>query len=105
HFILVRKDLQNFQHLHPEYKEGTGEFNVNITFPTDGPYRLFPDFTPINENPQKLPITLSKDINVGDMSKYKPQPVIADTSSTKTTDGYTIAYKLNPQQPKTQSDF
>ena len=45
HFILVRKDLQGFQHLHPDFNQSTGEFSVNVTFPTDGLYRIFPDFT------------------------------------------------------------
>ena len=76
HFILVRKDLQNFQHLHPDFNQQTGEFAVNATFPSDGPYRLFPDFTPTPENPMKLPVTVSYDVNVGDQSKYKPQAVM-----------------------------
>jgi hypothetical protein len=105
HFILVRKDLQQFQHVHPDFNQSTGEFTVQLTFPTDGPYRVFPDFTPGDENPQKLTVTLNKDINVGDLSKYSPQPVVLDTTSAKTVDGYAISYKLNPQQPKTQSDF
>lgn len=92
HFILVRKDLQGFQHLHPEFNQGTGEFSVNVTFPTDGPYRIFPDFTPTPENPQKLTVTLNQDINVGDLSKYKPQALIVDTSTTKTASGFNIDY-------------
>lgn len=105
HFIAVRKDLQHFQHLHPEYDQTTGEFSIALSFPTNGVFRVFPDFTPTDENPQKLPITLNKDINVGDINKYTSQEVKADTNPTKTADGYSIAYKLNPQQPKAKSDF
>lgn len=92
HFIVVRKDLQNFQHLHPEFNESTGEFTVNITFPTDGPYRVFPDFTPAQDNPQKLPVTVFHDMDVGDMSKYKAQLVVPDTSLKKTVGEYQITY-------------
>jgi hypothetical protein len=92
HFILVRKDLQNFQHLHPDFNQQTGEFSVNVTFPTDGPYRLFPDFTPTPENPQKLPVTVSVDVNVGDQTKYKPLSPIVDTATSKTSEGLTIDY-------------
>lgn len=92
HFILVRKDLQNFQHLHPDFNQQTGEFSVNVTFPTDGPYRLFPDFTPTPENPQKLPVTVSYDVNVGDQAKYKPQRLTVDTAISKTASGFKIDY-------------
>ncbi len=102
HFILVRKDLQNFQHLHPDFNQQTGEFAVNITFPTDGPYRLFPDFTPTPENPQKLPVTVTYDVSVGDLSKYKPQAVNTDTNDTKTADSYTVYYTF-PETVKAQT--
>jgi hypothetical protein len=94
HFILVRKDLQNFQHIHPDFNQDSGEFTVNITFPTDGPYRLFPDFTPAEDNPQKLPVTVYHDINVGDMSKYQAEPVVPDTKIKKTVGDYQITYNL-----------
>lgn len=104
HFILVRKDLQQFQHLHPDFNQQTGEFSINITFPTDGPYRLFPDFTPTPENPQKLPVTVTYDVNVGDLGKYKPQAVNTDTNSTKTVDGYTVYYDF-PETIKAQTQI
>lgn len=92
HFILVRKDLQNFQHLHPDFNQQTGEFTVSVTFPSDGPYRLFPDFTPTPENPQKLPVTVNFDLSVGDQSKYKAQPLTVDTATSKSSGGLSIDY-------------
>lgn len=94
HFIGVRKDFQNFQHLHPDFNQDSGEFTVNITFPTDGPYRLFPDFTPTEDNPQKLSVTVYHDVNVGDMSKYKAEPVVPDTKTKKTVGDYQITYNF-----------
>ena len=94
HFIVVRKDLQNFQHLHPELNQETGEFTVDITFPTDGPYRVFPDFTPAEDNPQKLPITVHHNLDVGNMNKYKAQPVLPDTQPNKTVGEYQITYNF-----------
>ena len=105
HLIVVRKDLQNFQHLHPDFNGETGEFNVEITFVTDGAYRIFPDFTPAYENPQNLVVTLNKDVDVGDASKYTPTQISADSSPTKSVDGYTITYKLDPDKPKVQENF
>ena len=94
HFIVVRKDLQNFQHLHPDFNQATGEFTVNITFPTDGHYRVFPDFTPSEDNPQKLPVTLYHDMDVGDTNQYKAQIVVTDTILKKTIGEYQITYNF-----------
>lgn len=107
HFILVRKDLQNFQHLHPNFNQQTGEFAVDVTFPTDGPYRLFPDFTPALDNPMQLPVTVSYDVNVGSADKYKAQAVTADLGIVKKTGIYSIDYYF-PEPPiksKTQIDY
>ncbi|QHW33273.1 hypothetical protein GZH47_22430 [Paenibacillus rhizovicinus] len=45
HFIVVSKDLSEFQHLHPEY-EGQGKFSVKLTFPRGGPFLLVSEFMP-----------------------------------------------------------
>lgn len=95
HFIVVRKDLANFQHVHPEFNATTGEFTLsNLTFPSDGEYRLFADFTPtasqMGPDGMKLPVTLSHDVSVGNLANYKPQPIGAPTN-TKAVDGYQVA--------------
>ena len=92
HFIVVRKDLQNFQHLHPDFNQAIGEFTVNIDFPSEGVYRVFPDFTPGEDNPQKIPVTVYHDIDVGDRDRYKAQPVVPDTQPKKTVGEYQISY-------------
>ena len=104
HFILVRKDLQNFQHLHPDFNQQTGEFSVSVTFPSDGPYRLFPDFTPTSDNPQKLPVTVTYDINVGDQSKYKPVAPVTDTDTNKTSGGLSVDYFFG-MSPKSEAQL
>jgi hypothetical protein len=106
HFIVVRKDLQYFQHLHPNFYKNTGEFTIAVTFPTDGPYRLFPDFTPATseDNPQQLPVTVNTDVNVGDMGKYTAKSVTPDTSNVKNVSGYQITYNM-PSDLKSQSEF
>ena len=102
HFIVVRKDLRNFQHLHPDFNQATGEFTVDITLPTEGRYRLFPDFTPAEDNSQKLPATVYHDIGVGDVSKYKSQPVTPDTQVKKTVDSYLVTHNLPSNLTKRQ---
>ncbi len=96
HFIVVREDLQNFLHLHPVFNENSGEWTVDITFPTDGPYRVFPDFTPAKsaDNPMLLPVTVNSKVEVGDVNKYKAQVATPDTQSKKTFGEYQVTHTL-----------
>lgn len=83
HLIVVRKDRTNFQHVHPTLDQNTGMFMIEpFTFPTDGYYRIYADFTASNaqkdEMGMKLAATPYKDVQVGDMSKYTPQSLGSD---------------------------
>ena len=93
HFIVARKDLQYFQHLHPSFDSTTGEFVIPITFASDGDYRAFADFTPsmsqVGPDGTKLPVTIFKDIKVGNLAIYKPLP-IDETERVKTYGDYEI---------------
>ena len=104
HFITVRHDLQYFQHLHPEFNPQTGEFTISATFPTDGPYRLFPDFTPSDENPQKLPVTAARDVEIGDLKKYKAESVLQDIQTSKSFQGYDVKFSF-PASLKAQGEL
>ena len=105
HLIVVRKDLQQFQHVHPEFDSLTGEFTVQLTFPTEGPYRIFPDFTPGDDNPQKLAITVYEDINVGNIKNYKPTQLEPDARVTKTVYGYEVAFNFLNLKSKQESQY
>lgn len=108
HFIVVRKDLQEFQHLHPTFNQGTGEFTVAVTFPTDGPYRLFPDFTPGKsaDNAMQLVVTLNQDVEVGDMMQYTAMPVQADAIAEKSTGDYRISFATpNPLLAQSEATY
>jgi len=106
HFIAVRKDLLYFQHLHPEFDQTTGEFTVTVNFPTDGLYRIFPDFTPAKseDNPQILPVTLFSDLRVGDLSRYQPKTVQPDSSIKKAVGDYQISFSF-PKAVKKQQEI
>ena len=97
HFILVRKDLQYFQHLHPEYDSETHEFSMDLSLPEEGLYRLFADFVPGDDDPMKMPVTSYADISVG--KSFKEIPLEIDQSNKKTADGYEITY-LFPDKTK-----
>jgi hypothetical protein len=108
HFIVVRKDLTHFQHLHPDFNQETGEFRVAVTFPAPGPYRFFADFTPGTGNPMQLPVTVSSDLTVGDVPDFQPQEVTPDTKKEVSVPPdyhvtYTLPSELQSQTPVTYS--
>ncbi len=108
HFIVVRKDLTQFQHLHPDFNKEIGEFSVAVTFPAAGPYRFFADFTPGANNPMQLPVTLYNDLPVGDTADFQPQEVTPDTKKAVSVPPdyqvtYTLPSELQSQTPVTYS--
>lgn len=100
HVIIVRKDLAEFQHVHPTFNEQTGAFTLmNLVFPSDGPYRIFADFTPAQgkkgPDGQPLGVTISEDVIVGDQSAYVPKSLEKD-SRRKTVEGYDVQLTATP---------
>ncbi|GII03032.1 hypothetical protein [Planobispora takensis] len=83
HFIVVRRDLSGFQHLHPQEK-GDGVWSVPLTLPEAGEYRAFADFAPEGASGMTLGMDLSAP---GD---YRPEPLAAPVR-TATVDGYTVS--------------
>lgn len=108
HVIIVRKDLAEFQHIHPDFNSQTGEFTLSaLTFPSDGNYRLFADFTPtssqIRPDNMKLPVTLSSDISVGNTAHYIPQ-ALGSSENKKTVDGYSVTLTTSPAPIKNNEE-
>ena len=92
HVIVVRKDLANFQHVHPEFDPKTGVFTLaNLTLSTDGQYRIFADFAPsgtqMDPNGQPLVVTISEDVSIG---KVVASKFIGTEAAYKTFDGYAV---------------
>ncbi|KQU49491.1 hypothetical protein ASG84_06135 [Rhodococcus sp. Leaf278] len=82
HLIVVRRDLTDFQHVHPT-RDASGTWSTALDLTTPGSYRLFADFTPAGgEN-----ITLGAELTVpGD---YRPQP-LSPPNVTSSPDGYDV---------------
>lgn len=100
HVIVVRKDLQDFQHVHPDFNKTTGKFTLsNLAFSSDGPYRIFADFTPMSAqrglDGQPLGVTLSEDVTVGNLANYKPHPLVT-SQLTQSFQGYTVQLISTP---------
>jgi hypothetical protein len=70
HFIVVRRDMTGFQHLHPtENPDGT--WSVPVTLPDAGSYRVFADFS-VDGKPYTLADELTVDGSV--RSEALPAP-------------------------------
>ena len=93
HLIIVRTDLNYFQHVHPAFNPKTGTFTLNdLTFPADGRYRVFADFAVSDgqKDPHGIPftITISEDVPIGPAT-YVPAP-LGSEEKTKTFEGYEV---------------
>ncbi len=82
HFIVVRRDLTGFQHLHPT-QLGGGVWSVPLDLPAAGEYRAFADFAP--EGAQ--PLTLGMDLSAA--GDYRPEPPAIPAETAKVGD-YTV---------------
>jgi hypothetical protein len=71
HFIVVRRDMTGFQHLHPTGR-ADGTWTVPVTLSDAGSYRVFADFS-VNDKPY----TLADDVTVDGTvrSRELPAPV------------------------------
>jgi hypothetical protein len=73
HFIVVRRDMTGFQHLHPT-EQTDGTWTVAVSLPEAGSYRVFADFS-VNEKPY----TLADDVSVD--GSVRSQPLAAPARS------------------------
>ena len=101
HFIVVRHDLTQFQHLHPVFSAADGRFTVRgLTLPSAGPYRLFADFAPAGgmsgPDGMALPVTVPNELTVGDEGSYQPQSLPEPSDSVTVGD-----YEVRLAQPDT----
>jgi hypothetical protein len=84
HFIVVRRDMTGFQHLHPR-ENADGTWTVGVTLPEAGSYRVFADFS-VGEKPY----TLADDITVD--GAVRSQALPAPTGAV-TVDGLRVALR------------
>ncbi|MDB9438853.1 hypothetical protein PN450_19095 [Dolichospermum lemmermannii CS-548] len=81
HLIVVRDDLQFFDHIHPEYREN-GRFEVTANFPESGNYTLFSDYKPAGnkENVSLMNITIPGTVPLPkNLEKFTKTKTISDT--------------------------
>jgi hypothetical protein len=71
HFIVVRRDMTGFQHLHPT-QQADGAWTVPVTLREAGSYRVFADFS-VNGKPH----TLADDVTVDGTVRSRELPAPA----------------------------
>ena len=71
HFIVVRRDMTGFQHLHPTQRPD-GTWSVPVSLPDAGTYRLFADFS-VDGTPHTLADDLAVDGTI--RSQALPAPL------------------------------
>lgn len=91
HLIIAKHDLSEFQHIHPELDEKSGEFKISAAFDSEGLYRLYSDFQVDGEN-----YTLFEDLNIGDLKNYEPKELALSLENEKIGD-YEVSYKIAPE--------
>jgi hypothetical protein len=97
HLVVVRKDLANFQHLHPEFDPSSGTFMLrDLAFPSAGEYRIYADFVPGSARADGgIPsgVTVARNVSVdGD---YAPEP-LSEGSMTSIVNGYEVTLTTDP---------
>lgn len=102
HLFAISEDLQFFAHEHP-VKGFDSKFDLDLTLPRSGMYRLLCDYYPLNALPQLTAKTLYVAGKIA-----KPVPLMADLAPQR-MENMTAAIRLEPADPiagmKTQLYF
>jgi hypothetical protein len=97
HFVVIRRDLTGFQHLHPAMAPD-GTWSIDLPPAEPGSYRAIADFTAIVGG-QQTPVALGVDLTVA--GNYAPVPLPAPVTEA-TADTFTVSYAGSPQIGSTQ---
>jgi hypothetical protein len=94
HLFLISQDMQFFQHVHPAM-QSDGTFDLDVTFPHPGLYRVLSDFYPAGATPQLIENTL---FVPGAGMKFAPAKLTADLAPNK-TENLEVSLITDPPQP------
>jgi hypothetical protein len=97
HLIVVRRDTEEFQHLHPRMNED-GRWTTLIRLPEAGSYRVFADFS---RNGEKT--TLGADLAVDGPLQSRPLPTVSSLATT--SGGYEVRLRGARSTAGTESEL
>lgn len=94
HLFVVSRDMEFFQHIHPE-QQPDGRWAIQVTLPKPGDYRILSDFLPTGGSPQFIGRTIeTADFN-GDLESQTPH-LTPDVDAIKTVGSVTAHLQLEP---------
>ncbi len=79
HFIVVRRDMAGYQHLHPT-RAASGTWSIPLGVASAGVYKAFASFQPAGQ-PMPMPITLAVDLMASGQFSAVPLPKPAVTAA------------------------
>lgn len=86
HFVVVRRDLTDYQHVHPT-RAASGTWSVPLAVAAAGVYKAFASFQPAGQ-PMPMPVTLAVDLMASGNFSAAPLPGPAPTA---TVDGFEVS--------------
>jgi hypothetical protein len=96
HLFVISHDLNYFDHLHPR-RGAAGAWEVGVTLPEPGYYRLLSDFLPAGGAPQLIGRTLVTAAFGGDLASQAAR-LETDRVFRKTVDGIEVTLEFDPPQ-------
>ena len=84
HLMLVRDDMQYYQHLHPEFAQG--KWTIKTQVPQQGNYEMYVDVDPKEEEPTVLRVP----VTIGGATEEKMFPAVSK-DLTAIADGITAS--------------
>jgi hypothetical protein len=96
HLFVISQDLTVFQHLHPEL-QADGSWELGLTLPKPGYYRVLSDFLPSGGSPQFLGRTLVTTDFEEDLESQAAH-LEPDAVLTKTVESITASVELEPSK-------
>jgi hypothetical protein len=95
HVYLVRKDLTEYQHVHPVIDQKTGVWSVDVTIPAPGPYHLVTEFEALKPDGNFDDRILGSDFTVD--GSYRPATAMPTELARASTDGYDLVLDGTPK--------
>lgn len=92
HVYVVRRDLADFYHVHPDIA-ADGTWSAPLTVRRPGPYRVVSEFVALDEQDQPHHLVLGTDFEVP--GPYTAEPLPAPTPDIQ-SDGYDVALEGDP---------
>jgi hypothetical protein len=92
HLFVIGQDLESYDHVHPE-QQADGSYEIQLTLPKAGYYRLYADFLPIGGAPQVISRVIATANFDGGLAASQAR-LTPDTTLRKVIDGTAVTLTL-----------